>query len=43
MADHTVTVTPGENGAQLEYSETFNVAVPFIDRHIDEGRGAKLA
>jgi benzoate-CoA ligase family protein len=46
MADHTVTATPGAErgeGARLEFSETFNVAVPFIDRHIGEGRGAKVA
>jgi len=43
MADHTVTVTPGNDGARLEYSETFNVAVPFIDRHIADGRGSKIA
>ena len=46
MADHTVKVIPGDRsggGARLEYADTFNVAVPFIDRHLGEGRGAKIA
>jgi len=46
MAEHMVTVVPGKPGgagARLEFSENFNVAVPFIDRHVDEGRGAKIA
>jgi len=43
MADHTVTVSPGPDGATLEFSKKFNVAVPFIDRHLSEGRGSKVA
>ncbi len=41
MTDHAVT----QNGAgtRLKFSEIFNVAVPFIDRHIDQGRGEKIA
>ncbi len=34
MQDHTVAVT--DEG--IEFSPTFNVAVPFIDRHLAEGR-----
>jgi len=37
--DHTVTVTASD----LTFAPTFNVAVPFIDRHLDEGRGGKVA
>ncbi|MEE2955572.1 MAG: benzoate-CoA ligase family protein [Pseudomonadota bacterium] len=33
------TQTPGE----VRFSEKFNVAVPFIDRHLDEQRGKKTA
>jgi benzoate-CoA ligase family protein len=43
MADHTVTVTHSDGVARLDYSQTFNVAVPMIDRHLDQGRGAKIA
>ncbi len=32
-----------EQASGLELSPTFNAAVPFIDRHLDEGRGAKAA
>ncbi|GMQ93612.1 MAG: benzoate-CoA ligase family protein [Acidimicrobiia bacterium] len=39
MIDHTVTVTAEE----LTFASTFNVAVPFIDRHIAEGRVGKVA
>lgn len=37
--DHTVAVSVEE----LTYASTFNVAVPFIDRHIAEGRAGKVA
>ena len=39
MQDHTVTVTDEE----ITFSPTFNVAVPFIDRHLDEGRTDQVA
>ena len=39
MRDHEV--RSGVTG--LEISPTFNAAVPFIDRHLHEGRGAKTA
>jgi benzoate-CoA ligase family protein len=39
LIDHTVAVTPDE----LTFAPTFNVAVTFIDRHISEGRAAKVA
>ena len=43
VADHSVEISSGKDGAKLEFSNNFNVAVPFIDRHPDEGRGAKIA
>ena len=39
MKDHTVTVTAEE----LTFAPTFNVAVPFIDRNVTEGRSDKVA
>ena len=39
MADHTVTLDTSTSPTGIAYSDNFNVAVPFIDRHIDEGRG----
>ncbi|GMQ97643.1 MAG: benzoate-CoA ligase family protein [Acidimicrobiia bacterium] len=39
MIDHTVTVTAED----MTFAPTFNVAVPFIDRHLGEGRGDKVA
>jgi len=39
VIDHTVAVAAEE----LTFAPTFNVAVPFIDRHIVEGRAGKVA
>jgi benzoate-CoA ligase family protein len=39
VKDHTVTLTPEE----LTFSPTFNVAVPFIDRHLNEEHADKVA
>jgi len=39
VKDHTVAVT----SEALTTSPVFNVAAPFIDRHLDEGRADKLA
>ncbi|MFV1963216.1 MAG: AMP-binding protein, partial [Acidimicrobiia bacterium] len=39
MNDHTVTVTAED----MTFAPTFNVAVPFIDRHLVEGRGDNIA
>ncbi len=41
MAEHVVEVAPGKGGA-LTFSDNFNVAVPFIDRHLTEGRADKV-
>lgn len=43
MTDHTVKVDQTTKPTALEYSENFNVAPSFIDRHLDEGRGDKVA
>ena len=43
MDDHTVAVDAARTPTALTFAEVFNVAVPFIDRHVAEGRGAKLA
>ncbi|MHA1537555.1 MAG: benzoate-CoA ligase family protein [Alphaproteobacteria bacterium] len=43
MSEHNVEIRPGKDGAELDFSKNFNVAVPFIDRHLGEGRGAKIA
>jgi benzoate-CoA ligase family protein len=37
--DHTLAVTAEE----ISFAPTFNVAVPFIDRHVAEGRAEKVA
>jgi len=42
MPDHTVTVDRSGDVSSLSFSTTFNVAVPFIDRHLDEGRAGKV-
>ena len=43
MRDHTVSIDRSVNPTTIEYADNFNVAVPFIDRHITEGRGDKVA
>ena len=43
MQDNTVTVDEAANPAAFTFSPVFNVAVPFIDRHLDEGRADKDA
>ena len=45
MQDHTVTITPGEDGAasQIAFAPRFNAAIAFVDRHLAEGRAAKVA
>ncbi len=43
MRDHTVSVDTSRSPAGLRYAANFNVAVPFIDRHLNEGRGGKVA
>ncbi len=43
MRDHTVSVDRSAAPSTLTFAATFNVAVPFIDRHLDEGRADKVA
>ena len=43
MRDHTVSIDRSVSPARIELAPVFNVAVPFIDRHLDEGRGEKIA
>ncbi len=43
MQDNTVNVDTSQSPAKLTFAPTFNVAVPFIDRHLDEGRSRKIA
>ena len=43
MKDNTVSVDTSQSPAKLTFAAAFNVAVPFIDRHLDEGRASKIA
>ena len=43
MDDHTVSVDRSTTPATLGFAARFNVAVPFIDRHLEEGRAGKVA
>jgi benzoate-CoA ligase family protein len=42
MRDHTVTVDRSTSPSTLTFAPNFNVAVAFIDRHLEEGRGDKV-
>ena len=43
MADHQVVIDHSQALSQISFSSRFNAAVPFIDRHLQEGRGDKVA
>jgi benzoate-CoA ligase family protein len=43
MLSHTVEIDAAGRPPGLRFAAQFNVAVPFVDRHLVEGRGAKLA
>ena len=43
MKDNTVNVDTSASPAKLTFAPAFNVAVAFIDRHVDEGRSDKIA
>ena len=43
MDARTATVDRSQSPARIGFAPGFNVAVPFIDRHLAEGRGAKVA
>ena len=42
-SNHTVVVDESITPNALRFSAVFNVAVPFIDRHVNEGRGGRVA
>ncbi len=42
MREHTVFVDTSTTPATLTFATNFNVAVPFIDRHLAEGRSAQV-
>ena len=41
MRDHSVVVDESSTPRGVEFAETFNVSVAFLDRHLEEGRGDK--
>jgi benzoate-CoA ligase family protein len=43
MQSNTVAIDASERSSGLRFAPNYNVAVSFIDRHIAEGRGAKVA
>jgi benzoate-CoA ligase family protein len=43
MKEHSIDVIASGKDAELKFSPVFNVAVPFIDRHLQEGRSGKIA
>ena len=43
MQDHTVTVDRTTSPPTIHYTPVFNVAVPFIERHVTEGRADCVA
>ncbi len=43
MQDNSVAIEPGPAGSRLRFAPRFNVAAAFIDRHLAEGRGGKIA
>ena len=43
MQDHSVSIDNSVSPAAITYAPVFNVAISFIDRHLSEDRGDKLA
>ncbi|MEP4378811.1 MAG: benzoate-CoA ligase family protein [Alphaproteobacteria bacterium] len=43
MTPNTVTVDTSTSPAKLDFAAQFNVAVAFIDQHVTEGRGDRIA
>ena len=43
MQDNTVAIEPGPSGSRIAFSPRFNAAAALIDRHLEQGRGAKIA
>ncbi len=42
MANNQISVDDSQIPVNVSFSKSFNVAVPMIDRHPDEGRGTKI-
>ncbi len=42
MIKNTVIIDTSSSPTKIEFSPEFNVSVPFIDRHLDEGRMDKI-
>ncbi len=43
MDDHRVSVDRSTTPSTLVFAARFNAAVPFVDRHLEAGRGGKVA
>ena len=43
MQANTVSIDPTGSSASIRFAPRFNVAVPFIDRHLEEGRAHNIA
>lgn len=43
MDKHDVSFDSPAQTGEIEFSDVFNVSVPFIDRHVHEGRGERIA
>jgi acyl-coenzyme A synthetase/AMP-(fatty) acid ligase len=43
MENHSVFIGASPDDLSIRFSDIFNVAVPFIDRHVAEGNGEKVA
>ena len=43
MQSNTVSVDDTRSPPSIQYAPSFNVAIPFIDRHLDEGRADEIA
>lgn len=43
MQDHTVVIDESVFPNAIRFAPVFNVAVPFIDRHVEEGHGGRVA
>ena len=41
--EHTVIIDNSESPPALRFPSVFNVAMAFVDRHVDEGRGDRIA
>ena len=42
MIKNTLIIDTSTSPAKIVFAPEFNVAVPFIDRHLDEGRREKI-